>query len=131
MMTYKDFFEIATYCNKAWRGNFTPAEIADNARIYYEEYKESECAGDVIQSLLIQLFEDGSDEALTFISKMCDGDQGGLYTIENKISDLDTLDDLDTLGDIIAKLDKLGFYGYGDIAFNKIHEIREAHALKD
>lgn len=43
-MTYNDFLKIAEYGNKAWKGCFTPEEIADNANDYLTEYNYSiEC----------------------------------------------------------------------------------------
>ena len=41
MMTFEDFYNIAEYGNKNWKGNFTPKEIAQNAYDYLCEYKSS------------------------------------------------------------------------------------------
>lgn len=37
-MTYGDFYDIAEYGSKNWKGNFTPKEIACNAYDYKTEY---------------------------------------------------------------------------------------------
>ena len=40
-MTYGDFYDIAEYGSKNWKGNFTPKEIACNAYDYKAEYDYS------------------------------------------------------------------------------------------
>ena len=40
-MKYSDFYEIATYGNKNWKGSFTPKEVACNAYDYKVEYDYS------------------------------------------------------------------------------------------
>lgn len=121
MMTYKVFFRLAQYANDNWKGCLSNEEIADNARILYEGYNEDGCADDNIQSMMEQLFEDGSDEALEYIAMMTEGDGTRADFIEDEIEDTD---DLETLAEIIVKCDKLTFYGYGDRAYEKINEIR-------
>ena len=37
-MTYIDFYNIAEYCSKNWKGNFSPREIAYNAYSYKTDY---------------------------------------------------------------------------------------------
>ena len=41
MLTFEDFYDIADYGNKNWKGSFTPKEVASNAYSYYCEYLES------------------------------------------------------------------------------------------
>ena len=120
-MTYKDFYRLAQYANDNWKGCLSNEEIADNARIFYEEYNEDGCAGNNIQSMLEQLFEDGSDEALEFIAELTNKIQDKADFIEDMIEDTDNIN---YLAEIIEKCDKLTFYGYGDKAYEKINEIR-------
>ena len=40
-MEYTDFYTIAEYGNKNWKGSFTPIEIANNAYDYKAEYDYS------------------------------------------------------------------------------------------
>lgn len=122
MMEYKDFHRLATYASEAWRGNFSPAEIAENAYIYYEEYKADGCASDIIQSMLEQLFEDGSHEALEYMAMITDSKQDNADIIADII---DASDSITELGEIIEKCDKLTFYGYGDKALDKINKLRQ------
>jgi hypothetical protein len=121
MMTFKDFFRLAQYANESWRGCFTDEEIAENAHTYFEEYNDLGCSSDIIRSMIEQLFEDGSDEALEYIAMMTEGDGTRADLIEDKIEETDNIE---TLAEIIVKCDKLGFYGYGDRAYEKINELR-------
>lgn len=120
-MEYKDFYKLAQYANENWKGGFSIEEIADNAHIYTNEYEADGCASDIIRSMIEQLFEDGSDEALEYISMMTEGDGTRADLIEDKIEETD---DVETLAEIIVKCDKLGFYGYGDRAYERINEKR-------
>lgn len=68
-MTYGDFYDIAEYGNKNWKGNFTPKEIAENAYEYLCEFYaslEHTRVTSAIQELLQLLDEDGSNEALEY-----------------------------------------------------------------
>lgn len=38
MLEYSDFYDIAEYGNKYWKGGFTQKEIACNAYVYKAEY---------------------------------------------------------------------------------------------
>lgn len=38
LITFEDFYDIADYGNKNWKGNFSPKEIASNAHIYKADY---------------------------------------------------------------------------------------------
>lgn len=40
-LNFCDFYDIAEYGNRNWKGSFTPKEIAINAYDYYCEYLES------------------------------------------------------------------------------------------
>ena len=60
-MEYKDFYDLAVYGNEAWKGCFTPKEIACNAYDYLSEYEVSMKKGEptpVIQELISLLKED-------------------------------------------------------------------------
>lgn len=69
MLDYVDFYDIAEYGNKHWKGSFTPKEIACNAYDYLVEFEASKASKarktitSVIQELCKLLAEDGSDEA--------------------------------------------------------------------
>ena len=61
MLEYADFYDIAEYGNKNWRGSFTEKEIACNAYEYYEAYKASIKANkctNIINGLLYLLKSD-------------------------------------------------------------------------
>lgn len=74
-MTYEDFYDIATYGNENWQGNFTPKEVACNAYNYLVEFEASkakEKVMPVIQELCKLLAEDGSEECKDWLYKMAD-----------------------------------------------------------
>ena len=74
-MTYEDFYDIATYGNENWKGNFTPKEVACNAYNYLVEFeysKEKEKVTSIIQELCKLLAEDGSEECKDWLYKMAD-----------------------------------------------------------
>lgn len=66
-MQYTDFYRIAEYGSKNWRGNFTPAEIAENAYIYKVTYDAYGLRDRIMQDLIYLLEMDGSDEAKDFL----------------------------------------------------------------
>lgn len=45
MINYEDFYDIAEYGSKNWKGDFTPKEIACNAYEYKTEYMLSLAQG--------------------------------------------------------------------------------------
>ena len=51
MLEYSDFYNIASYGNKNWKGSFTPKEIACYAYDYYEDYKQSGIRGKLVGSM--------------------------------------------------------------------------------
>lgn len=60
-MEYEDFYDIAVYANEAWKGSFTPKEVACNAYNYYADFiwsKENETISETIKSLAKNLAED-------------------------------------------------------------------------
>lgn len=64
-MQYSDFYNIAAYGNKAWKGCFSAREIAENAYIYTSDFewsKRNKKVAHSIQELAKLLVEDGSDE---------------------------------------------------------------------
>lgn len=60
-MTYSEFYRISDYANVAWKGNFTPREIAENAFYLFRDFEWSKANGIVahsISTLLENLDED-------------------------------------------------------------------------
>ena len=59
-MEYADFYDIAVYGNKYWKGSFTPKETACNAYTYYADYEWSiehnELADDIV--ILLQYLKE-------------------------------------------------------------------------
>jgi hypothetical protein len=51
-MTYENFYDIAMYGNKEWKGFFTDKEIACNAYDYLVEYEASKEAGKPTNTML-------------------------------------------------------------------------------
>ena len=74
---YEFWYNVATYCNEAWRGKFTEREVAKYAYDYKVEWDATVSQGKithVIDTLLTQLIEDvveGSEEAKGFAGKIC------------------------------------------------------------
>lgn len=69
-MEFKDFYDIAEYGNTAWKGSFTPREIAENAYDYLCEFEASKKSGSptvIIKELANLLFHDGTEEALSWL----------------------------------------------------------------
>ena len=65
MIRFSDFYDVAVYGNVAWKGSFTPKEIACNAYDYACEFRYSRRDGKptrTIIELLKLLKEDGSEE---------------------------------------------------------------------
>lgn len=79
-MEYADFYDIAEYGNKHWKGKFSPKEIACNAYDYLLEFETSNKQGKptfCIKELCKLLIEDiknssESEEACEFLEKICD-----------------------------------------------------------
>lgn len=75
-MKYEDFYDIAVYANKNWRGKFTQKEIACNAYENLVEFQKSNNSGEAtanMQALINALTEDaqnGSKEAEEFLQKL-------------------------------------------------------------
>lgn len=60
-MTYSDFYDIAEYGSKNWKGSFTPKEIAEQAYNYYSEFLwsiKNDTVSDTIKSLCRNLADD-------------------------------------------------------------------------
>lgn len=65
MLDYHDFWTIADYGNRNWKGNFAPWEVAQNAYDYKVEYDESIQQGKptrVMVELCKLLYEDMGGE---------------------------------------------------------------------
>lgn len=62
-MTYGDFYDIAEYGNKNWKGDFSPKEIACNAYDYFSEYIISK-VNDKLTSAIISLLENLDEDIL-------------------------------------------------------------------
>lgn len=66
------YYDLAEYCNKAWRGKYSPREVATNAFLIWQGVDEKLCTGcDTVEigEILDALKEDidnGSDEAQAF-----------------------------------------------------------------
>lgn len=72
MMRYSDFYDIAEYGNKHWRGKFTPKETAENAFGYwlaFQSSKPTQIAND-IKILLDNLDADNTEEARYFATSI-------------------------------------------------------------
>lgn len=73
MLKYEDFYDIAEYGNKNWKGSFTPREIACNAYDYLCEFEESKKNGEAthtIKELARLLAEDGTEEAKEWLCQI-------------------------------------------------------------
>jgi hypothetical protein len=89
-MEFADFYDIAIYGNKAWKGSFTQKEIACNAYDYLCEFefsKANETITHTIKELARLLAEDGSEECKQW-----------LYQIASELGliDMDSNDYLET-----------------------------------
>lgn len=96
-MEYSDFYDIATYGNVAWKGSFSPKEIACNAYDYYADFqwsKENKMVTRTIQELAKLLAEDNSDECADWLYRMAE---------ELGLIDMDFIDYMETDEDIVAK----------------------------
>ena len=74
-MRYGDFYDIATYGNDMWKGNFTPKEIAENAYIYYADFQWSKANDTIahsIKELAKLLTEDGTEECQDWLQRMAE-----------------------------------------------------------
>ena len=71
-MDYLDFYDLAMYANENWRGGFSERETAENAYIYKVEFDGLGTDSPVIQSLLEQLKEDNTEEALEWSERIED-----------------------------------------------------------
>lgn len=75
-MRFSDFYDIAVYGNQAWKGSFTPKEIACNAYDYACEFRYSRRDGKpthTIIELLKLLKEDGSEECAEWARQIEEG----------------------------------------------------------
>lgn len=75
---YEFWYDVATYDNTNWKGNFTPKEIAMNAFEYWCEWKatlDSDKVTANLDTLMQQLHEDycnGSVEAIKLLEAIVD-----------------------------------------------------------
>lgn len=54
------------------------------------------------------------------------------YDMEDVLADaIESTNDLDELGKLITKADTFGYYGLGDMAFEKINNIKQANGIED
>lgn len=74
MLDYEFWYDLASYANGAWKGSFTPKEVATNAYNYCTSWSYGwETDGkvsDIIVDLMLMLTEDGSEEANEFLEKI-------------------------------------------------------------
>lgn len=97
MLEYKDFYEIAEYGNEAWKGSFTPKEIAENAYVYCADFQWSKENGEIshtIKELAKLLAEDGSDECKDWLYEM---------VTELGLIDMNFMDYMETDEDIVSR----------------------------
>lgn len=97
MLEYSDFYDIASYGNVAWKGSFTPKEIACNAFDYWGDFnasKEKEKPTHTIKELAKLLEEDGGEECREW-----------LYNIATELGllDMDFLDYMETDENIVTR----------------------------
>lgn len=74
-MEYADFYDIATYGNEAWKGSFTPKEVAQNAYDYLCEFEWSKANAELshtMRELVRLLKEDGTEECLEWVERIED-----------------------------------------------------------
>lgn len=125
MMNFNDFYKLAKYANEAWKGSYTDEEIAENAHDYTDCYNGYGCESFIIQELIKQLIDDGSDEAIEFLKNILEGDEyGRSFTFDLMLDSVDDTSNIDELAQYITTGDKLGLYGVGDKALDKINELR-------
>ena len=70
-MTYADFYKIAEYGSKNWKGNFSPREIAYNVNSLWEDFlwsKKERIVSRTIVSLVKNLEEDNTEQAKEWIN---------------------------------------------------------------
>lgn len=70
-MTYINFYGIAEYGNKNWKGNFSPREIAYNANSLWEDFlwsKSERMVSRTIVSLVKNLEEDNTEQSREWIT---------------------------------------------------------------
>ena len=75
-MTYVDFYDIAEYGSKNWKGNFSPRETAYNANSLWEDFlwsKSERIVSRTIVSLVKNLEEDDTEQAKEWISMIKEG----------------------------------------------------------
>ena len=69
-MDFSDFYDIAEYGNKRWKGAYSPREVALNASDYYSDYqscKDSQKLTPLLKELAKRLADDGSEKARYFL----------------------------------------------------------------
>ena len=72
-MTYIEFYNIAEYGSKNWKGNFSPREIACNANSLWEDFlwsKSERIVSRTIVSLVKNLKEDDTEQTKEWISQI-------------------------------------------------------------
>lgn len=72
-MEFSDFYDIAVYGNEAWKGSFTPKEVACNAYDYtceFEQSKENKKPNHTIRELIKLLELDCSEECLEWAERI-------------------------------------------------------------
>lgn len=97
-MDYSTFYDIAEYGNTAWKGSFTPREIAENAYNYKSDFDWSianEEVSHTIKELAKLLAEDGSEECMDWLYEMAK---------ELGLLDMDYMDYMETDPEIIARM---------------------------
>lgn len=101
-MDFERFYDLAVYGNEAWKGSFTPREIAQYAYDYLCEFNVSVERGEpteTIKELYRLLVQDGSEECIDWA-----------YTIAMEIGliDMDFMDYMETDPEILEKFIQKG-----------------------
>lgn len=69
-MDYSFWYDLATYGNQTWKGNFSPKEVAGNAKNYFIDWKNSvktKKIGFIICEVIKLLQDDNGEEAREFL----------------------------------------------------------------
>lgn len=97
MLEFKDFYDIAEYGNVAWKGSFTPREVAYNAYDYLCEFETSKADGvptHTIKELAKLLAEDGTNECKDWLYEMAK---------ELNLIDMDFMDYIESDEDVVTR----------------------------
>lgn len=72
-MSFEEMYDLAEYGNRAWKGGFSPREIACNAYEYMcalTESKEQGKPNETMETLCELLTQDGDENCLNWLNKI-------------------------------------------------------------